>query len=211
MFANLDVTDGLQLENLISLLRILVRIRYMASAFGLSDVQVLQIVYGYTKGPLAAKTMVAVQRAYTLEAYHEDVLSSFIPPRLRLSLLNSLYYRPQRSDEHLSDYVTDIKEIAAVLRQDIDEAAIVSTILEGLDPCQRNRLVFADKPPNYAELDKVCIYAHNISNPVHDVTTDSSSRQASLFPVRQLSSPNRPLRSTLICYHCKKPGHTRRT
>jgi hypothetical protein len=39
--------------------------------------------------------------AYTLEAYHEDVLSSFIPPRLRLPLLNSLYYRPQRSDEQI--------------------------------------------------------------------------------------------------------------
>jgi hypothetical protein len=211
MVADLAVTDGLQLHHLISFLRILVRIRYMAPAFGFSDIQVLQVVYGYTKGPLAAKTMVAMQRAYTLEAYHEDVLSSFIPLRLRLSLLNSLYYRPQRSDEHLSDYVTDIKEIAAVFRQDMDEAAVVSTILDGLNHSQRNCLVFADKPHNYAELDNVCIYAHNISNQVHDSSTDFSSPRALPSPVRQPSLPHSPSRSTLLCYRCNKPGHTRRT
>jgi hypothetical protein len=75
----------------------------------------LQIFYGHTKGLLASKTMAAIYRGDPLEAYHQDVLASFIPPRAMLPLLNSLYYRPQRTDEHLSDYIADIKEIAAVL------------------------------------------------------------------------------------------------
>jgi hypothetical protein len=50
-----------------------------------------------------------------------------------LPLLNSLYYRPQLSEEHLSDYIADIKEVAAVLRQDTDEV-VVDTILDGLAP-----------------------------------------------------------------------------
>jgi hypothetical protein len=51
-----------------------------------------------------------------------------------LPLLNSLYYRPQCSEEPLSDYIADIKEVVAVLRQDTDEVAVVDTILDVLHP-----------------------------------------------------------------------------
>jgi hypothetical protein len=59
-----------------------------------------------------------------------------------LPLLNTHYYRAQRPHESLSAYVTDIKEIAAVLRHDTEELAVVRTILDGLHPRQRNCLVF---------------------------------------------------------------------
>jgi hypothetical protein len=62
-------------------LRVLVRIRYVAPVFNNSTPQVLHILYGHTKGPLASKTMAAIQCGYTLEAYHRDVRASFIPPR----------------------------------------------------------------------------------------------------------------------------------
>jgi hypothetical protein len=57
VFTNLAVTDGLQTDNLIILLRIVVRIKSVGPAFGLSNSQVLQVFYGYTKGPLASKTI----------------------------------------------------------------------------------------------------------------------------------------------------------
>jgi hypothetical protein len=155
--------------------------------------------------------MVAMQRGYTLEAYHDDVLVSFIPPRLRLQLLNSLYYRPQCAEEHLSDYVTDIKEIAAVFRQDTDEGVVVNTILDGLNLSQRNRLVFFDKPRNYAELDNMCIYSHTNSMQVSDALPRSLVRRAVPLPVRQPGSSNLPVRGPVVCYRCNRPGHTRRT
>jgi hypothetical protein len=211
VFTNLAVTDGLQPDNLINLLRIVVRIKSVAPAFGLSNTQVLQILYGYTKGPLASKTMVAMQRGYTLDAYHDDVLVAFIPPRLKLRLLNSLYYRPQAAEEHLSDYVTDIKEIAAVFRQDTDEGMVVNTILDGLNLSERNRLVFVDKPRNYAELDKMCIYAHNNSMQVSDAFPRFLPRRPVPPSVREPGSSNLPVRSPVVCYRCNRPGHTRRT
>jgi hypothetical protein len=144
MFENFPVTDGLQVDSLIMFLRVLVRIRYMAPAFNISTPQILQILYGHTKGPLASKTMAAIHRGYTLEAYHGDVLASFIPPRAMLPLLNFLYYSPQGFKEHLSDYIANIKEIAAALHQDTHEAIVVSTILHGLHPRQRNHLEFPE-------------------------------------------------------------------
>jgi hypothetical protein len=107
MFENFPVTEGLQVDSLIRFLRVLVRIRYMAPAFNIATPQILQILYGHTKGPLASKTMAAIHRGYTLEAYHGDVLASFIPPHAMLPLLNSLYYRPHGFEEDLSDYIAD--------------------------------------------------------------------------------------------------------
>jgi hypothetical protein len=54
----------------------------MAPAFGTITPQLLQIFYGHTKGLLASKTMAAIYRGDTLEAYHQDVLALFIPPRV---------------------------------------------------------------------------------------------------------------------------------
>jgi hypothetical protein len=211
MFENFPFTDGLQVDSLISFLRVLVRIRYMAPAFDISTSQLLQICYGYTKGLLASKTMAAIYRGDTLEAYHQDVLASFIPPRVMLPLSNSFYYRPQRSEDHLSDYIADIKEIAAVLDHDTDEAAVVSTILDGLHPRKRNRLVFCDKPRDYAGLDSMCVYAHSIAHHDQEDMPDPSLRRTpSSFP-RPLLDKSLVRTSTVVCYRCNKPGHTDRT
>jgi hypothetical protein len=56
-------------------------------------------------------------------------------------LLLSEYFRPQRPGESLAAYVTDIREMAAVLRQDEDERSVVQVITVGLHPRERHRLV----------------------------------------------------------------------
>jgi hypothetical protein len=89
MFEKLPVTDNLQVGSLISFVRVLVWMQYMSPVFSISTPQLLQIFYGHTKGLLASKTIAAIYRGDTLEAYHQDILASFIPPRVMLPLLNS--------------------------------------------------------------------------------------------------------------------------
>jgi hypothetical protein len=55
----------------------------------------------------------------------------------------------------------DIKEIAAIFRQDGDQSTVVRNILDGLHPYQRSCLVFSDRPYSYADLNNMCVYAHN--------------------------------------------------
>jgi prephenate dehydratase len=108
-------------------------------------------------------------------------------------------------------YVIDIKEMAAVLRQDADEAAVVRIILDGLHPRERNRLVFCVRPRNFADLDNVCIYAHNITNNDHGNVTDFVTRRTASSSSREPASANHVSCSTsMVCYHCNKPGHIRR-
>jgi hypothetical protein len=177
----------------------------MSPAFGISTPQLLQIFYGHAKGLLASKTIAAIYHDDTLEAYHQNVLASFIPPHVMLPLLNSLYYRPQHSEEHLSDYIADIKEVEAFLHQDIDEVAVVDTILDVLHPRRRNRLVFCDKPCDWT----ACVYTHNIAYP-EDIMDPSLQRIPS-SPSQPFPSPMPMRSSTVVCYSCNNPGHTRRT
>ena len=211
MFEGLSPTDGLHLGNLIKFLRVLVRIRESLVVFQVPPGHVLQVFFTFTKGALASKTIEAIRRGDTLHAYHESILSFFIPRRSMLPLLNSEYLRAQRAKEPLSMYITDIKEMAAVLQQDANEAVVVRNILDGLHSQERNRLVFCNTPTTYAELDKMCIYAHNIlhndqshtsQTGIASNSTPSSDRDVSAAPVSARSRP--------VCYRCNKPGHTRK-
>jgi hypothetical protein len=74
--------------SLINFLRVLVRIRYMASAFRISTSHLLQIFYGYTKGPLTSKTMVTYIVVTRLKHIMTMCWSS-LSPRAILPLLNS--------------------------------------------------------------------------------------------------------------------------
>jgi hypothetical protein len=91
----------------------------MIGGSGAFQTQILHILYGFTIGALASRTLAAIHRGDTLDVYHRDVF--FFPPRVMTPLLLSEYFRPQRPGESLSAYVTDIREMAGVLRQDEDE------------------------------------------------------------------------------------------
>jgi hypothetical protein len=173
MLADLGITDGLDVGMLLKFLRVLVHLRDLVGMSRVPPSQILQVFCRFTKGALASKTIAAVHRGDTLDAYHHDVLAFFIPPRAILPLLQSEYFRPQRPGEPLSMYVADIKEMAAVLRQNVDEAAVVRTIVDGLRPRERNRLVFCDRLRNYADLDNMCVYAHNVPYSENSNVSDS--------------------------------------
>jgi hypothetical protein len=163
LLQDFPVADGLEVGTLLTWLRVLISIRDMNGALGTFQTQILHILYGFTKGVLASRTLSAIHRGGTLDVYHRDVLAFFIPTRVMTPLLLAEYFRPQRSGESLAAYVTDIKEMAGVLRQDEDERSVVQVITEGLRPSERNRLVFCDKPRTYADLYNLCVYARNIA------------------------------------------------
>jgi hypothetical protein len=175
MLESLNVTDGLNVSDLVKFLRTLVHLRLMAPAFCMSTAHILHMVYPYTSGPIASKTLATIHSGDTLDVYHEQILAFFIPPRTRLPLLNALYYRRQNKNEPLATYVADIKEMAAVFRQDINQSVVVQNILDGLHACQRSSLAFCERPHSYAELDNMCVYAHNVEGKGYSVGNELST------------------------------------
>jgi hypothetical protein len=208
LLVDLPVADGLDNGMLLKWLRVLIRMRNMSGGSRVLHSEILHILYGFTKGALSYRTLAAIHRGDTLDVYHRDVLAFFIPSRVMTPLLLSEYFRPRRPGESLAAYVTDIREMAVVLRQDEDERSVVQVITEGLHPRERNRLVFCDKPRAYAELDNMCVYARNIAYGDEAYGSERTAPHLNRSPAGP-AAPS-PARVPPVCYFCLKPGHIRR-
>jgi hypothetical protein len=198
LLVDLPVADGLEVGTLLKWLRVLIRMRDMSGASGAFETQILHILYGFTKGALASRTLAAIHRGDALDVYHRDVLAFFISPRVMNPLLLADYFRPQSRGESLAAYVTDIREMAVMLRQDEDERSVVQVITEGLHPRERNRLVFCDKPRTYTDLDNMCVYARNIAYGDEGYSGERSPAHSTRLPASPAAPPS--ARVPPVCY-----------
>jgi hypothetical protein len=82
LLGDLPVADGLDITVLLKWLRVLVRMRNMSGGSGAFHSEILHILYGFTIGALASRTLAAIHRGDTLDVYHRDVLASSIPSTL---------------------------------------------------------------------------------------------------------------------------------
>jgi hypothetical protein len=128
-----------------------------------------------------------------------------------LPLLNAHYYRRQSKDEPLATYVADIKEIPSVFRQDMDQSVVVRNILGGLHPCQRISLVFCDRPHSYADLDNMCVYAHNVESKGYVGNELLTHPVASMSDRPVLFGNSVSRTASVVCFRCHRPGHVRRS
>ena len=70
--------------------------------------------------------------------------------------------RDRANGEALGDFVQDIRKCARVLRLGLPEKDVVRIILEGVTPQERSRLVFADRPRCFADLEKLCVFSKTV-------------------------------------------------
>lgn len=61
-------------------------------------------------------------------------------------LCQERFYRLQNDRETLASFIANIMWVAMVLRVGLSESAVVDTILEGITPEERSRMVFAIRP-----------------------------------------------------------------
>ena len=129
----------------------------------------------------------------------------------------------QGHGEQLNVFINSIKSAARVLRVDVSEAEVVRVILEGLNPQERSRLVFLERPRSFADLSRACVFARTIQ------MNDEARSGSSEFPVPcSPSGQQRPTREQrggnpwkeqrgsdserreVRCYSCGKMGHLAR-
>ena len=56
----------------------------------------------------------------------------------------------------------DIRKAARVLRLGLPETEVIQVILEGLNPQERSRLIFADRPRCFADLCRLCVVSNTV-------------------------------------------------
>ena len=90
------------------------------------------------------------------------MLDFIISRRRRDQLRFKMFYRVQANEEALADFVQSVRKAARTLRLGLAEREIIQVILEGVTPQERSRLVFADRPRCFADLDRLCVVSRTV-------------------------------------------------
>lgn len=209
---SLPEVDGLN-ETL--LLQFFGKIFRMSDFSGVSDETILQLIFPYSRGPMAELVTRIMHQGGSLDSLHRETLDTFIPGRLREQLRQKYFYRVQAHDESLALFITSIRDAARVLRIDMPEREIVQVILEGVTPQERSRLVFAERPQGFDDLHRLCVMSRSIQM-ADETRLSSQSRERSDNPhnppQRQRGlSLNRRRGDDPVCFHCRQPGHLMRS
>lgn len=225
----LSNTDGLNVSQLLEFLKIVLKIKKSGL---LNDVNLFILLLPYTTGPLLDKVQSAIKGNFSFEVFHQDILNSLIPSRLYFQLQQDLFYRLQKHNEPFSFFIQSIKDSVELLRIKVDEIQVVNTIIEGLNPGVRSRLIFESRPKNFYDLEQICISSQNVAYTDFQRNQSSSSRFLEYKPQNSFqndpnnryknsnsSRPRRPITSstfqnlspnqqnTKTCFKCGKAGH----
>lgn len=202
LLKDLPVTDGLVVEILLRFLKIALKIQ---SQFGVGDTQLFQILQPFALGPLSDRLTFAINTNSSFDQFHGEVLKYFIPQRLLSAIEREQFYRLQLSNEPLSSYIVSIREAAALLRLNLSECEIVTTICSGLNPAERSRLIFHGRPTSFQQLNEMSVQAQNMSYADQERTHIERSRNNSNVP-NSLNFGNRDK----TCFNCGLQGHIAR-
>ncbi|KAG8303340.1 hypothetical protein J6590_013612 [Homalodisca vitripennis] len=160
LLQRLPTVDGLDTE---ALLRFLSEILRLHDLPGLQGASFLHVISPFCRPPLGDCLVRVLQRGGTLDDFHREALDFFVPNPLRERLRVEKFFRPQGNGESLAKFVAEVRDTDRVLRLDIPEGTVVTTILEGLNPEESSRLVFAGRPSTFSELDRLCIASRSVS------------------------------------------------
>lgn len=125
----------------------------------LPDDLFLQTLLPFCKGIFGEILNNVLKNKGNFESFHEDIVVTFTSSRVFFDVLQNIFYRSQGINEYIVYYVHSIHVMAKILRLNKNE--IVGTILDGLNPLERLRLLFLEKPCSFAELNLLCIKSHN--------------------------------------------------
>ncbi|XP_039284238.1 uncharacterized protein LOC120351356 [Nilaparvata lugens] len=199
LLKELPVTDGLTVETLLKFLGVALKIR---SQFGVSNSHLFQLLQPFAVGPLGERLNFAINSNISFDQFHKGILQYFIPQRLLSAIERERFYRLQSSQEPLCSYIVSIREAASLLRINLSEAEIVHTICSGLNPAERSRLIFQERPTTFQALNEMSVLSQNLSFADNERAYVESSRIGS---VRQTSTAYGHRDRT--CYECGKRGH----
>jgi len=158
LLGQINPCNGLDIGGLLQFLRTLTELRTQAN---LSDCELYEILPVYSLPPLQSKLVDCKRLNLSWNATHQEIINSFIPVSLYETLKNDLILRPQRHEEPLSLYISEVKISSLMLKCSYSEGELVHLIKNGMTPEVRNRLSFESNPSTFQDLEKLTISANN--------------------------------------------------
>jgi hypothetical protein len=217
LLKELPLVDGTDVNRLCDFLLKILHIRQVGQ---MSDQTVFEIMYPYCRGELLAFVTNALTVRESFEHFHARLLGQFIPARQIPQLRAERYERAQFEGQSLATYVQSIRDAARMLRIVEDEAQVVGRIVEGFTSAQRARFDFQAPPSSLLQLEQLAVVDRNIAYadrtrtiPSTAVTVGAVESQAQLRDSRPTSSQSSRVfkqGKPIVCFYCRKPGHTQK-
>lgn len=155
LFQNLSVMSVDELQQVIEILWLLVRLEKHADALSVSHQVILQLMYPLTRGILSRRVAEVLEVKGTLGDLRRKITRDRISPRIKSELVKKYFYRVQGHEETLQQYIEEIRIAVTALELPVTEEEAVENILEGIKPEDRSRLFFLPKPATFTELDEL--------------------------------------------------------
>ena len=114
-----------------------------------------------------------------------------------------------------------MRQVARILGMGMSEEEVVQHILDGVSADDRLRLVFAQRPQWFTDLERLCVMTETMQ--MTDQASGNSRRaeprpqtsegaREPTFPRQAQPARNRQQTNSnsVICYNCNRPGHVAR-
>lgn len=151
------------LENIVRVLWFTVRCQRHAEALAVREILILQLMYPLTTGTLARYLEGLLRGQGTLGELRRVIVNDKLTPRMRRELENRYFWRAQGSGETLTEYIDEIRTANIALELKVTEREVVGNILEGMRPEDRSRVMFANRPSTFIELEQLVTSIEGIS------------------------------------------------
>lgn len=194
--SGIKITNGLNIEELLSLMKIMFKIKREVK---LADSQIINLLVNHCNDPLLNTLLQSKERNLSLTETNRSILENFIPHNMLENMRMHSVNRPQRDNEAFSLYILEVRENAEILMCNYSEAEIVNIIKTGLNFETRSKLTFCADPKSFSELNSLCITFNNVN-------------YSDFCRAKQGPALNRPpteihQRKPVSCYNCGGVGH----
>lgn len=201
--------DSLTIETtpqLVKFLWFLVRLEKLVSVFNVSCRVVLRMMYPLCQGSLAGMVASVLAQRGDLGELRSQVLSKKLTAWDRNHLINEYLFRVQRTTESLSDYITEVRIAVVAFEAGLAEVDVVASIVRGLKPEDRARILFGERPRSYSDLERLVDEIEGVS-----CADNKRERNETSLVLRQQGAEkglsfSKDL-NNVVCYRCNELGH----
>jgi hypothetical protein len=203
-----------------SVFRFLVRAREVYDLNLVSEVEFLALMVARTTGRVTQIISVHLGTSSKWGSVCSEILSTFLPPRIREGLLSKYVLdRFQSATEELSQFVMSVVAAADILGYEVSESVLVHRMVQNIHPHVRSQLVFASKPTSIREL--YSLASQVAEGRAIDDRREISERQApsgnsqhvrrdSRTVSMAVGQTRRSANRAVTCWKCSGKGHVRK-
>lgn len=149
-------------SQIVEVLWLLVRLEEQADALRVPHSVICQLILPLAQGRLNRLVAEMSRGACSLGTLRKTIVFDYLGARVRKDLVDRYFYRVQATRENLADYIERVRVALKALSINISEEEAVMSIVEGMRPQDRSRVLFVNKPQSFVDLDKIVVSIENV-------------------------------------------------